>query len=176
MGMEFFFFETNLFLKRPYVKMRQGKDRTIVTRTQLLSLIIINLVLLPIIQLSYNLLFMTQIAESFFQIVLFPMLIIVLNLFLCCWRLKISFYIHWIFIYVGQGTALACYFVWHYSQLTPFPHMPVGEAAFDLYMVTFLIGLWQLVALFVINILAFVLYLFWQTLRNNDHQKKLYRL
>ncbi|UZM97108.1 hypothetical protein OL548_17765 [Lysinibacillus sp. MHQ-1] len=38
---------------------------------------------------------------------------------------------------MGQGTALACYFVWHYSQLTPFPHMPVGEAAFDLYMVTF---------------------------------------
>ncbi|EAZ86418.1 hypothetical protein BB14905_04473 [Bacillus sp. B14905] len=171
-----FLCETILFFKRPYVKMRQGKDRNIVTRTQLLSLIIINLVLLPIIQLSYNLLFMTQIAESLFQIFLFPLFIIVLNLFLCCWRLKISFYIHWIFIYVGQGTALACYFVWHYSQLTPFPHMPLGEAAFDLYMVTFLIGLWQLVALFIINICTFVVYLFWQTIQNNDHKKKLYRI
>ncbi|WP_231630071.1 hypothetical protein [Lysinibacillus sp. ZYM-1] len=146
------------------------------TRTQLLSLIIINLVLLPFIQLSYNLLFMTQIAESSFQVFLFPMFIILLNLLLCCCRLKISFYVHWIFIYVGQGTSLACYFVWHYSQLEPFPHMPPGEAAFDLYMVTFLIGLWQLVALFMINISAFVLYLLWQTIQNKDHKKKLYRI
>jgi len=43
-------------------------------------------------------------------------------------------------------------------------------------MVTFLIGLWQLVALFMINISAFVLYLIWQTIQNKDHKKKLYRI
>lgn len=127
------------------------------TRIQLLSVITINLILLPVMQLSYNLFFITTIAESMFQLLLFPLLILLLNLALWCCRLKIASSIHWIFIYVGQGTALACYFVLHYWQLEPYPDMPPGEAAFDLCMITFFIGVWQLVALLLVNVSTLVI-------------------
>ena len=103
-------------------------------RTQLLRLLAVNLVLLPLIQLSYNLYFMTKIAEGSFHLIIFPTLIILLNLLLWCSRQRVASSIHWIFIYVGQGTSLACYFVWHYWQLEPYPDMPPCEAAFDLCM------------------------------------------
>ncbi len=152
--MEGLLYETHSYFKRLHEKC--GKDRNIVTRKQLLSLITVNLVLLPFIQFCYNLLFATKIDESSFQLFIFPTIILLLNLLLWCCRLKIPFYIHSIFIYVGQGTSLACYFAWHYRQLEPYPHMPPGEATFELYMSTFLIGLWQLVALSIVNLSLFV--------------------
>ncbi|MFL1996007.1 hypothetical protein VYF65_001454 [Lysinibacillus irui] len=135
-------------------------------RMQLVSLIIVNLVLLPIIQLSYNQFYAADIPEGMFQLWLFPLLILLINLLLWSCRLRITSYIHWTFIYVGAGTSLACYFVWHYSQLIPYPHMPPGEATFELYMRTFLLGLWQLVALFLVNVLTFIMSKIWTTLKN----------
>ncbi|MGG2074375.1 hypothetical protein AB1J28_13585 [Lysinibacillus irui] len=133
---------------------------------QLVSLIIVNLVLLPIIQLSYNQFYAVDIPEGMFQLWLFPLLILLINVLLWSCRLRITSYIHWTFIYVGAGTSLACYFVWHYSQLIPYPHMPPGEATFELYMRTFLLGLWQLVALFLVNVLTFIMSKIWMSLKN----------
>lgn len=135
-------------------------------RMQLVSLIIVNLVLLPIIQLSYNQFYAVDIPEGMFQLWLFLLLILLINVLLWSCRLRITSYIHWTFIYVGAGTSLACYFVWHYSQLIPYPHMPPGEATFELYMRTFLLGLWQLVALFLVNVLTFIMSKIWMTLKN----------
>ncbi|MEA0565259.1 hypothetical protein [Lysinibacillus irui] len=135
-------------------------------RMQLVSLIIVNLVLLPIIQLSYNQFYAVDIPEGMFQLWLFPLLILLINVLLWSCRLRITSYIHWTFIYVGAGTSLACYFVWHYSQLIPYPHMPPGEATFELYMRTFLLGLWQLVALFLVNVLTFIMSKIWMSLKN----------
>lgn len=135
-------------------------------RMQLVSLIIVNLVLLPIIQLNYNQFYAVDIPEGMFQLWLFPLLILLINVLLWSCRLRITSYIHWTFIYVGAGTSLACYFVWHYSQLIPYPHMPPGEATFELYMRTFLLGLWQLVALFLVNVLTFIMSKIWMTLKN----------
>ncbi|MEK8197610.1 hypothetical protein [Lysinibacillus sp. FSL M8-0134] len=135
-------------------------------RMQLVSLIIVNLVLLPIIQLSYNQFYAVDIPEGMFQLWLFPLLILLINVLLWSCRLRITSYIHWTFIYVGAGTSLACYFVWHYSQLIPYPHMPPGEATFELYMRTFLLGLWQLVALFLVNVLTFIMSKISMSLKN----------
>ncbi|WP_431811146.1 hypothetical protein [Lysinibacillus sp. FW12] len=135
-------------------------------RMQLVSLIIVNLVLLPIIQLSYNQFYAVDIPEGMFQLWLFPLLILLINVLLWSCRLRITSYIHWTFIYVGAGTSLACYFVWHYSQLIPYPHMPPGEATFELYMRTFVLGLWQLVALFLVNVLTFIMSKIWMSLKN----------
>lgn len=138
-----------------------GNQLNTMKRMQLVSLIIVNLVLL-----SYNLFYAWTIPEDMFQLWLFPLLILLINLLLWSCRLRITAYIHWIFIYVGAGTSLACYFVWHYSQLIPDPPMPPGEATFELYMITFLLVLWQLVALFLVNVLTFIKSKIWMTLKN----------
>lgn len=93
-------------------------------RTQLLSLLAVNLMLLPLIQLSYNLYFTTKIAEGSFYLIIFPALIILSNLLLCCSRQRVAATIHWTFVYVGQGTSIACYFVLHYGQLEPIQICP----------------------------------------------------
>ena len=126
-------------------------------RIQLLSLLAVNLMLLPLIQLSYNLYFTTKIAEGSFYLIIFPTLIILSNLLLCCSRQRVAASIHWTFVYVGQGTSIACYFVWHYGQLKPYPDMPPGEAVFDLCMSTFLIGLWQFIVLVLIHLSTFII-------------------
>ena len=140
-------------------------------RTQLLRLLAVNLVLLPLIQLSYNLYFMTKIAEGSFHLIIFPTLIILLNFLLWCSRQRVASSIHWIFIYVGQGTSLACYFVWHYWQLEPYPDMPPGEAAFDLCMRTFLIGLWQLIGLVLIQLSTFIILKMGMTLKHHSSRE-----
>lgn len=126
-------------------------------RTQLLSLLAVNLMLLPLIQLSYNLYFTTKIAEGSFYLIILPTLIILSNLLLCCSWQRVAASIHWTFVYVGQGTSIACYFVWHYGQLEPYPDMPPGEAVFDLCMSTFLIGLWQFIVLALIHLSTFII-------------------
>lgn len=125
------------------------------------SLVIVaasNIVILCLAQFIYAVIMDGDIAPNHFQLVLFPLILVMTNLVLWFTKYRVAFFLHWFLAYIGYVCAFIILYGICYIRVIPIEDMPPGEAYFDLFLTAFILLLIQGFILLCLNGMTYILY------------------
>ena len=102
-----------------------------------------------------------------FQLLYFPLIIALTNIYLWFSKFKLEFYQHWIYIYLGFFCSIIIFF---FMSLDPSKELPPGETILhaDVLFVFFVSAL-QIIILLLLNAITYALY---KSLLFKSHKKE----
>ena len=117
-----------------------------------------NIVLLCLAQFIYVVIMDGDIAANNFQLIFFPLLLVMINLVLWFTKYKVAFFLHWLLAYIGYVCAFIILYGIRYIRVIPIEDMPPGEAYFDLFLTAFILLLIQGFILMCLNGMTYIFY------------------
>jgi len=102
-----------------------------------------------------------------FQLLYFPLIIALTNIYLWFSKFKLEFYQHWIYIYLGFFCSIIIFF---FMSLDPSKELPPGETILHAdVLFVFLVSALQIIILLLLNAITYALY---KSLLFKSHKKE----
>ena len=127
-------------------------------QSSLMIVAALNIMILCLAQFLYAVIMDGDIAANNFQLIFFPLLLVMINLVLWFTKYRVAFFLHWLLAYIGYVCAFIILYGIRYIRVIPIEDMPPGEAYFDLFLTAFILLLIQGFILLCLNGVTYILY------------------
>lgn len=129
-----------------------------------------NVIIICLTQFLYWYVLIDKIDMVSFQLLYFPLIVVLTNLFLWFSKFKIKFYQHWFYAYIGFFCSIIVFF---FMSLDPSKELPPGETILhaDVLFVLF-VSIIQFITLLILNTITFAFYKGISVAFHKNQQKK----
>lgn len=115
-----------------------------------------NVMIICLTRILYWSVLIDKIDMASFQLLYFPAIVVLTNLFLWFSKYKIEFYQHWIYAYVGFFCSI---FVFFFLSIDPSKELPPGETILHAdVLFVFFVSIIQFLILLILNMITFAFY------------------